>query len=90
MSYQEEKLETLEGAAKPYRLRDPNITNDAIAVHLSTVMKISRSEKCRCFFYSESGDIVAIRTGRDFLAIFHYFTRHLRQQIADLSHWCEV
>lgn len=88
MSYESDrKLETLEGAAKRYRLRRPDTTNDSIAKDLSTPsIQISSPENRPCVFCGPKGDIVAIRTERDILVIFHFAAESfLSQQAADLG-----
>ncbi len=63
---------TLELATRRFRLRDATLSNAQIAVHLGLVHTFRGdalgAPDC-CFF--THGDIVAIRTKKDEIAIFH-------------------
>ena len=66
------RFETLEQATRRYRLRDPAITNTEIAGHLG-LKHYFRGDSLGlpdcCFF--QGGDLAAIRTKSDEVAVFH-------------------
>jgi hypothetical protein len=66
-------LETLEGATKRYRLRDPSINNATIADVLGLVNEASDFKGTpACCFYRD-GYLCAVRTRRDQMVVFHLF-----------------
>ena len=78
-------FDTLDQATTLFRLRDPNMNNDAIAQKLgahSGVGDYQGSPAC-CFF--KSGGIAAIRTKKNEIVVFHVFqsVRMMAAEIAD-------
>ncbi|MDO8514768.1 MAG: hypothetical protein Q7S50_04450 [bacterium] len=77
-------LETLHGATRRYKLRDPNVSNTTIAECLNADCgdgDFKGSPAC-CFF--SDGYVAAIRTKTDELVIFHLFGM-MQARVADIA-----
>ena len=65
---------TLPKATRRYQLHDSMMTNEKIAEHLGLIVPVTPGMEC--LFYSQNDHLVAIRTERDVVVIFHFWQMH--------------